>query len=569
MTLSILASMCVILASCNTTPEPPTTDSSPQESGTAGGFDTESTPDDISFSVGDFKSFVVIRPEKASDAFKHSVTVLRDAIQEHIGVTLNYKDDFVMEDLPIYAESEYEILLGECARDECAEFYSSNMMRALDYGYTVIGTKILIIGTTDEAVDLSVRLFIDDVIKKAPADDSEAIIDARNGSRLVKGDYPLDALTVNGSDISDYKIVYSGSSQGSGAALAGELRSVIRNRTGYILSVIKDSNETASSPEFRVGATNRDSALLPTLGKDSYTVHPDDGGVLFYSNENFGIYSAITYFASLLNTENDTLDLSLSDPVVLNTDGEDFLRVMSFNIKTTAPDDARRERVKTAILMHSPTIVGIQEASPNWMNMLKSDLSPDYSFVGVGRDGGNYGEYNPIFYRHDIYNLLDSGTKWLSDTPDTVSKYEESSLNRIFTYAILEEKETKDRFLFINTHLEHTSNEARVLQAKVLAQFIGEYIADYKIIVTGDFNCQPVSDPYKTIVATGVTSSADIAITADSKGTFVGSNKVIDHIFISDDDATVLSYKVFTDEINGDFPSDHYPIIAELFWKTK
>ncbi|MBR2370913.1 MAG: endonuclease/exonuclease/phosphatase family protein [Clostridia bacterium] len=571
LTLSILTSMCVILLSCNTPPEPPSTDSNPQESDTTADSDTEPIIETVSFSVNDFKSFVVIRPETASDTFKSTVNTLRSAIEEHIGVALDYRDDYVMEDVPMFAESEYEILVGKCARDEVETYYSSTSLRALDCGYAIAGTKILILGITDESVTASVDLFIGDILKNAPNDSSESLIDSAKGNKLIRATYPVDSLSINGTNIQDYKIVYSGAIASTGILFAEELQAFIKCKTGYIIPVVKDTKEEKSAHELRVGKTNRDTDIIPTfdLGENQYTIHPDENGILFYANNDLGVYNALVHFNGMLSSSDTTLALELNSSVIDGNEDNSVLRVMSFNILTTAPDDARRNRVKSAILLNTPAIVGLQEASPYWMSLLRTDLSSVYSCVGVGRDGGDMGEYNPIFYRHDIYNLLDSGTKWLSDTPDTVSRYEESSYNRIFTYAFLEDKITKDKFLFINTHLEHTNNEARVRQTKVLLQFVSEYISEYKIIITGDFNCQPIAEPYKMITTSGFSSSAEIAISTDSSGTFVGGSKVIDHIFISNDDAIVFSYDVLTEKIDGEDASDHYPIIADLMWKIK
>jgi hypothetical protein len=49
-------------------------------------------------------------------------------------------------------------------------------------------------------------------------------------------------------------------------------------------------------------------------------------------------------------------------------------------------------------------------------------LGGPWSHIGVGRDDGEEaGEYSPIFYRPDVWQLLTWKTVWLSETPDKPS----------------------------------------------------------------------------------------------------------------------------------------------------
>ena len=91
---------------------------------------------------------------------------------------------------------------------------------------------------------------------------------------------------------------------------------------------------------------------------------------------------------------------------------------MSFNIRygdlgnLTAED--RYDNIEAVIEKGRPDSIGLQEATPEWMDYLKANLD-DYAYVGVGRDDGvNTGEYAAIFYLKDKYTAVDSGTFWLS-----------------------------------------------------------------------------------------------------------------------------------------------------------
>ena len=263
--------------------------------------------------------------------------------------------------------------------------------------------------------------------------------------------------------------------------------------------------------------------------------------------------------------ENAHTELLVEDSIAKVQDGVE-LSAMSFNVWVSGRTAERDASVIQMVLNYMPDVVGFQEASPSWMSTLIQNLGTYYSYVGEGRDGGSSGEYNPIFYRKDKFKLLESDTQWLSETPDKVSKYSESSLNRIYTYAKLQRISDGMEFMHINTHFDHTSNVARELQAKVLAKFIAEK-AGIPMVITGDFNCQSTTTAYKTLVSCGISNSYDIAEKREGGATFHGngsSSKVIDFIFVDPDQVYVTHYNVCNEKINGGYVSDHHPVYIKF-----
>lgn len=102
------------------------------------------------------------------------------------------------------------------------------------------------------------------------------------------------------------------------------------------------------------------------------------------------------------------------------------LSVMTFNMRYDNPEDGqnnwrfRRERVAGVIKAQEVDVLGTQELLSNQFNDL-SGLLTGYQGVGVGRlDGAESGEYCAVFFRKDRFTLLDSGTFWLSETPEVV-----------------------------------------------------------------------------------------------------------------------------------------------------
>ena len=136
------------------------------------------------------------------------------------------------------------------------------------------------------------------------------------------------------------------------------------------------------------------------------------------------------------------------------------------------------------------------------------------------------------------------------------------------TYAILERKSDKTRFLYVNTHLEHTGSEPRIFQIDVLLNEIAK-LPDLPTIVTGDFNCTSGEKTYKEMTDASFVDAANSAKNTSDRNTstfhnYGSSSKRIDYIFASAGDVYIDSYEVCDEKIDGDYASDHHPIIAEF-----
>ena len=119
---------------------------------------------------------------------------------------------------------------------------------------------------------------------------------------------------------------------------------------------------------------------------------------------------------------------------------ESVMRIMSFNIRcANVGSDTWEDRigiVSQTMLESEADSIGVQEATPEWMSTLKETVGEKYAYVGVGRDDGdNEGEYSAVFYLKDKYTAIDSGTFWLSETPDEVSFGWDAVCRRVCTWA--------------------------------------------------------------------------------------------------------------------------------------
>ena len=253
---------------------------------------------------------------------------------------------------------------------------------------------------------------------------------------------------------------------------------------------------------------------------------------------------------------------------------EDCIRIISQNLRYN--DDAygsveNRSRLYVALIRaYSPDSFGVQEATPQWMEILERELGEEYGFVSQMRDESEVTEASAVFYKKDKYELLDSGTIWLSDTPEVpYSKLEIAGLARIATWAVLENKADGSRYTHINTHLDNAGDEARTKQAEILNGKIDELMrAGYPLVCTGDFNDTLKSDMYaemtkKLYNAKEIAEKSDFGKTYHDYGNLFTSLYAIDFIFLSEG-IGADRYKVIDEQICGMYVSDHYGIMADV-----
>ena len=250
---------------------------------------------------------------------------------------------------------------------------------------------------------------------------------------------------------------------------------------------------------------------------------------------------------------------------------KDTLRVMSFNIRcTNVGRDSWEDRidiVTETMVKSEADSIGVQEATPEWMATLKETLT-DYDYVGVGRDDGdNQGEYAAIFYLKDKYNLVDSGNFWLSETPEKPSLGWDAACTRICTWAVLENKETKEQYLHVNSHFDHEGIVARRESVKMILSFISEY-KDLPVVFTADMNVQEGSENYTQFIQELYDTKYEaednmIYLTYHDTKPSKHQGDIIDYVMINDN-FNALSYKVVTAGIDDRYVSDHFPVYADL-----
>ena len=249
---------------------------------------------------------------------------------------------------------------------------------------------------------------------------------------------------------------------------------------------------------------------------------------------------------------------------------------MSYNIKYANENDGenswsnRKDFLANQLKFYHPQIFGVQEAVKSQIDFITTEL-PTYKSLGVGREGGDQGEFSAIFYDTTKFEVLKSDTFWLSETPDQISKGWDADYHRICTYALLKDKESEEQFYFFNTHFDHRGKEARTNSARLIIQQIKKVnVENYPVLLTGDFNLEPETEQIQYIKSyLNDAKEATAAITLGPSGTFNGYDfqtpvtRRIDYIFHSEE-INVETYAVLSDNENGRYASDHLPVFVKI-----
>jgi endonuclease/exonuclease/phosphatase family metal-dependent hydrolase len=257
------------------------------------------------------------------------------------------------------------------------------------------------------------------------------------------------------------------------------------------------------------------------------------------------------------------------------------LRVMTYNIRLDVASDGanswpnRKEFFLSQLKFYAPDIFGIQEALPHQVKDIAEGL-PRYDHIGTGRDGIGKGESSSIFFNKECFVCARSGTFWLSETPDTMSRGWDAALNRVCTYGYFRDKQSGKKFWVFNTHLDHVGEIARTKSIELILSRIAALNKDKApVMFMGDFNSEPETDRIIALKK-AVDDSRDVSIEKPFGpiGTFNGFRheepvtRRIDYIFVSKNgNIQVRKYAVLSDAKDLRYPSDHLPVYAEVLLK--
>ena len=251
------------------------------------------------------------------------------------------------------------------------------------------------------------------------------------------------------------------------------------------------------------------------------------------------------------------------------------IRTMSYNMRNSGANDGDSAwPIRKALWFQSvedfdPDLLGVQEALADQYDQIKSTLT-DYDVYGVARNNGNRsGEWAAVLVRRSRFEVLNSGTFWLSETPDVVGSTSWDAANiRICSWVRMIDRSTGGVILCANTHFDHRSNLAKIRSAELLNVRLRQLAQGAPIVLMGDFNSAEGTEPYELFLGPSgrfLDSYREVhpnrTSYESSSHSFNGgtTGNRIDWILHTPD---LLPTNATIVQTGPPYPSDHYPVTA-------
>lgn len=259
---------------------------------------------------------------------------------------------------------------------------------------------------------------------------------------------------------------------------------------------------------------------------------------------------------------------------------EQGLKVMTYNLRLDVASDGdnawplRRDFLADQVTFHAPDVLGTQEGLPSQIDWLDGRLV-NYDRIGEGREGGHQGEYSAIYYNRHRLRVKQSGTFWLSETPEKVSTGWDAALPRIVTWARFTDRTNDKDFFAFNSHFDHVGAEARLQSAELILTMIDSLSKDdVPFVLTGDLNLTPDTAPMQKLAGALTDAYVAAPYRLGPAGTFNGFNhgtpakRRIDYIMVKPG-VEVVNFATLTDAIDGRYPSDHFALVSTLHLRPR
>lgn len=260
--------------------------------------------------------------------------------------------------------------------------------------------------------------------------------------------------------------------------------------------------------------------------------------------------------------------------------------LMTFNVRGAIHDDSENVWSKRAdlnvrtIQKYNPDLIGFQELQMGNMVTYYQNLVRYAHILGPESSEMARFNYNAIFWNPERFEVLDFGGFYLSRTPDRWSGDWDTDCIRAATWAQLRSTQTGHRLLYLNTHLDHISEAARLEGSRLIVQRLGDLSEGLPAIVTGDFNARAwlpgekrESDVHRVYTQAGFrdayleaghTEEGDTNTFHGFQGAGFDAEQLrIDWILMRGG-LQAASCQIVRDAQPPLYPSDHYPVLAEL-----
>ncbi len=258
--------------------------------------------------------------------------------------------------------------------------------------------------------------------------------------------------------------------------------------------------------------------------------------------------------------------------------GKQTVRIGTYNIqyRTSNWKSTRLPALRNQWALFDFDIVGTQEPYMSQINDMMEFLGDEYAWVGEmsisGKHPSSNSHYGPIFYRKERFEVVDWDVIWYTEKPGTPGYGGYSS--RMCIWARFHDKANNNDFYVFNSHFDHLGIEARVKAAYILRDAVARIANGMPALMTGDFNSDETTLQYRVLTESGFIDDTMLAISEPTNADYFSmarykvsglkkTKKHIDHIFYTFANVQVMDWKLFIEDYEGTYGSDHLPIVAE------
>lgn len=259
-------------------------------------------------------------------------------------------------------------------------------------------------------------------------------------------------------------------------------------------------------------------------------------------------------------------------------DPVELLTVLTLNLRFGLADDGpnswqyRKTIIASLLKKYPADFIGFQEANDFQIDFLNENLS-GYNYIGKRTPAPYFWQNNIIFYK-STWKCTHYEHFFLSPTPRIPSRGRESIWPRQCTIGVFKKN---DRMLIcVNTHFDFSAS-VQVESARLILKQLSCLPPDLSAILLGDFNTTPDSACHRIFTGqdhekgTGKSRSFQNAFSEPFPGTihnFSGNARGghIDWILYR---GRIIkkNCKIIQDSVNGNYPSDHFPLYASFIWE--
>ncbi len=283
-------------------------------------------PKDIAITKENAKEYTFIRSWKASDKLK---TVLADnfrtvmeKLKDDKGESLKISDDWV-EDEEKIPETANEIVVGETNRPDGKKLFSSLCEK--DYIIKYENGRVFILGGSEESTLTALERFFSEFVDK----DTGEIRFTDKLDILMKFDYPIASVSIDGVSIREYTVVVPAKCDLYTTYAAENLNAYLRENAGFSLQTVSDA-EDATEYEILVGNTNRpESKTTVSIGEGEYVLYKAGKKVVCLGN-SYMVGGGVGMICDRLDATKKKLEINITDlPTEAKAEKFTFLKARS------------------------------------------------------------------------------------------------------------------------------------------------------------------------------------------------------------------------------------------------